>query len=150
MKVILLQDVPDVGRKGEVQEVSKGFARNFLLKKNLAKVATAADETQAAERIKKMAAEVEANRKENAVLISRLKDANINITPSKTTSAGKLFGSLSEKDVVAAIVNQFSISIDPKTILLSEPLKKVGSYKARVVLGDASTEITINILNPQK
>lgn len=148
MKVILLHDVPDVGRKGEVHEVSKGFARNFLLQKGLAKAATEADEKNAAENAKRIEAQTEAAKENNALLASKLKNANISIHPSKVTSAGKLFGSLSEKDIADAIASQLSITLDPKTILLSEPLKKVGSYHARVVLGASSAEITINILNP--
>ncbi len=150
MKVILLQDVPDVGRKGEVQEVSKGFARNFLLKNNLAKVATASDEANAKRAAERNAAQIEADRQNNALLASKLKDANITITPSKVTSAGKLFGSLSEKDVAVAVKEQLSLTLDPKTILLSEPLKKVGSYTARIILGGSSAELTINILNSTK
>lgn len=148
MKVILLKDVPDVGRRGEVQEVSKGFARNFLLQKGLAKVATEADEKNAAENAKRIAAHAEATKEQNTLFASKLKNANISLHPSKVTSAGKLFGSLTEKDVAEAIKKQLSLTLDPKTILLSEHLKKVGSYKAQVVLGESRAEITINILNP--
>lgn len=148
MKVILLKDVPDVGRKGEVQEVSKGFARNYLLKNNLAKVATPQDEALA-ETLKKQELEAQKERSQtNLAAIKKLKQANITLTPSKITPAGKLFGSMSEYDVAQAIQKQFSLTIDPKAIQLSEPLKKVGSYQARIVLGDSSAEFTINILNP--
>lgn len=150
MKVILLQDVPDVGRRGEVQEVSKGFARNYLLRKGLARAASDADEKNAAEHAKRISALNEANKEKNALLASRLKNANISIQPSNVTSAGKLFGSLSEKDVAEAVQKQLSLTLDPKTILLSEPLKKVGSYQAQVILGESRAEITINILNSTK
>ena len=117
MKVILLKDVKGTGKKGEVKEVSDGYARNFLLPKKMAKVA----DNQAVKELK------EQKEYEEAVeLGDKMKEMNIEIY-SKAGEGGRLFGSITAKEIAEQLKKQKGIAVDKRKILLNEPIRVLGS-----------------------
>ena len=126
MKVILLKDVKGTGKKGEVKEVSDGYARNFLLPK---KVAVIADNTAMKELgEKKKSEEIKAQKEyEEAVeLGEKMKEMNIEIY-SKAGDGGRLFGSITSKEIAEQLKKQKNITVDKRKILLNEPIRTLGS-----------------------
>lgn len=126
MKVILLKDVKGTGKKGEVKEVSDGYARNFLLPKKMAKIA----DNQAVKELKEQnkSAEIKAQKEyEEAVeLGNKMKEMNIEIY-SKAGEGGRLFGSITSKEIAEQLKKQKNITVDKRKILLNEPIKVLGS-----------------------
>lgn len=132
MKVILLADVKGTGKKGDVVEVSDGFARNMLFKKNLAKIATAVEVNSL--QIKKNAEEF--HKREE---IKRLTELSREINGKevlclvKAGEAGKIFGSVTNENVSAALKNA-GYEVDKKRIVISAPIKKLGLYDVEIKL----------------
>lgn len=132
MKVILLADVKGTGKKGDVVEVSDGFARNMLFKKNLAKIATAVEVNSL--QIKKNAEEF--HKREE---IKRLTELSREINGKevlclvKAGEAGKIFGSVTNENISAALKNA-GYEVDKKKIVISAPIKKLGLYDVEIKL----------------
>lgn len=133
MKVILTADVKNQGKKGDIVEVSDGYARNMLIKKNLGVEATPKainDLKLQKKNDEKVAAENLASAKEFAKEISTWKvEAKI-----KTGEGGKTFGSVSSKEIAQAVKEQFGKTIDKKKIVLDEPIKSLGNYEVKLKL----------------
>lgn len=132
MKVIFLEDVKNVGKKGEIKEVAEGFARNFLLSKNLAEVATAG----AVEKAQKMKAE-EDKIKSAEIAKFRELESKLRSTILKMKSKGekkKLFGSITIKEIMSAL-NKEGFSILEKNIILKEHIKTIGDHEVEIDLG---------------
>ena len=133
MKVILLQDVKAQGKKGQLVEVSDGYARNFLIPKKLAVEANAQNmsELKNAETKKRIQEEKElAAAKENA---AKLEGVMVKIQRSCGEDE-KLYGSVGTKDIAEALAEQFGIEIDKRKIVLSDPIKTYGTYTVTVKL----------------
>ncbi len=132
MKVILLADVKGTGKKGDVVEVSDGFARNMLFKKNLAKVATAVEVNSL--QIKKNAEEFH-KREEIKRLTELAREINGKevLCLVKAGEAGKIFGSVTNENVSAALKNA-GYEVDKKKIVISAPIKKLGLYDVEIKL----------------
>lgn len=133
MKVVLLQDVKSVGKKGELVTVSDGYARNFLFPKNIAKEANAQalNELKNAEQSKKFKTDTaiaEAN-KAKAEL-----EGAVFVMNAKAGSNGKLFGSITAKEVAQEIKKQKGIDVDKRKITLSSDIKTTGEYDVEVKL----------------
>lgn len=133
MKVVLLQDVKSVGKKGELVTVSDGYARNFLFPKNIAKEANAQalNELKNAEQSKKFKTDTaiaEAN-KAKAEL-----EGAVFVMNAKAGSSGKLFGSITAKEVAQEIKKQKGIDVDKRKITLSSDIKTCGEYDVEVKL----------------
>ena len=147
MKVILLQDVKKIGKKGDVIEASDGYARNFLFPRKLAQEATDANmhilnNKKENERKQKLA-ELEAAQK----LAGELKGKEIKIT-AKTGENGKLFGAITSKDVAQLIKEQYKVDIDKKKIVM-DTIKVAGNYEIDVKLyPEVSTKMKV-IIVPQ-
>ena len=145
MKVILLKDVKAQGKKGDVIEVSEGYARNFLLKKGLGVEANAQNLNEI--KLKKandekVAAEELAAAKEYA---EKIKDQKI-LLKIKAGENGRVFGSVSSKEIAEAAKDQKGFEIDKKKIVINEPIKNLGTYKLPVKLHPQVTgEITISV-----
>jgi large subunit ribosomal protein L9 len=131
MKVILKADVKGVGKKGEVINASTGYARNYLFPRNLAVEATEGSmktlEKQRELEAQKRAEELEEARK----LAKKLEGMTVEIKV-KAGENGKLFGSITSKDISDSLKEQYSIDIDKKKIVLSEPIKVAGGYTSEV------------------
>ena len=133
MKVILLQDVRAQGRKGDIIEVSEGYARNMLIKKKLAVEATpkALNDLKLRQQNKiKVDAENLAAAKEFKKEIEGWKVR----TTIKTGEGGRVFGSVSSKEIAAAVKEQYGKEIDKKKIVLDEPIKSLGTHEVKVKL----------------
>jgi large subunit ribosomal protein L9 len=125
MKIILLQDVKGAGKAGDVVNVSDGYAHNYLIPKGFAEAATASNINAA--NIKKSAAKhrIEMQRKNAKELASGMTDLTVKVY-AKAGENGKLFGSVTGKEIAAALKEQYDITIDKKKIRLSEPIKSTG------------------------
>lgn len=144
MKVILLQDVKGQGKKGEVVDVNEGYARNFLIKKGFAEVATATKINDI--NMKKSAAEF--HRAEEAAamraLAAEIKGKNFTVK-IKAGANGKVFGSVTAADIAAAL-GQAGYQIDKKKIVLSQPIKTLGGYDVDVKLMEGvATAIKVSV-----
>lgn len=133
MKVILLQDVKKIGSKGDVLNVAEGYARNFLFPRKLAVEATEGhlkelSQKKASEEKKKLQILEEARQ-----LGVKLEALNIKIT-TKVGEGGRLFGSITSKDIADSLKAQHKIDIDKKKIVLENPFKSLGTYTVTIKL----------------
>lgn len=133
MKVVLLQDVKGSGKKGELVEVSDGYARNFLLPRKLAKEANAQamNELKNAENSRQFKIETDKANANSAK--AKLEDKIIKIT-AKAGKNNKLFGSVTAKEISAEIKKQLGIDVDKRKITLDTDIKAFGTYNCEVKL----------------
>ena len=148
MKVILLQDVKKMGKKGDVIEASDGYARKYLFPRKLAEEATAnalhvVNAKKENERKKKLA-ELEAAQK----LAAELKGKEVSIE-AKAGESGRLFGAITNKDIAEVINSKFNLSIDKKKIVM-DTIKVAGGYEIEVKLyPEVSTKMKVIIVPKQ-
>ena len=148
MKVILLQDVKKMGKKGDVIEASDGYARNYLFPRKLAEEATAnalhvVNAKKENERRKKLA-ELEAAQK----LAAELKGTEVTVK-AKAGESGRLFGAITNKDIAEVINTTFKLSVDKKKVVM-ETIKIAGTYDVEIKLyPEVSTKIKV-IIVPQQ
>lgn len=134
MKVILQQDVKGKGKKGQMIEVSDGYARNYMLPRGIAVEATA-DNINTMRMTDKARIERETRECAEAVATrDRLKEIVVHLK-AKGGGAGKLFGSVTAQEVADALQAQEGIALDKRRVLLDEPIKNVGVYTVRCKLG---------------
>ena len=134
MKVILKADVRGKGKKGQMIEVAEGYARNFLMPKGLAVLATA-DAVNTMRLQEKAKAKADAEAKAAATEIAeKLKGMQVKV-PSKGGEGGKLFGAVTGREIAAALKEQHGVDIDSKKLVLDEPIKSFGSYEVKAKLG---------------
>lgn len=133
MKVILKQDVKGVGKKGETLEVSEGHARNFLLPRGLAVEATAGNLKVLAQQKAAAAGRQARDEEEARAMAARLNELVVSL-PAKTGDKGRLFGSITSKDVAEALEKTARIAIDKRKLDLPEPIKELGEYQIPVKL----------------
>lgn len=144
MKILLLADVKGQGKKGEIINVSDGYANNFLLKKGLGAVATA--DTINSVNIKNKAIERQkAEEKQKAMDDAKeLKGKVITIVASKG-SQGKMYGSVTNKEIAEELV-KMGYNVDKKQIVLKEPIRVTGNYSVTVKMyAEISTTITVSV-----
>lgn len=133
MEVILLEDVKSLGKKGELVKVSDGYARNYIIKRNLGKEATAKNLNELKLQ-KKHEEKVAQEKLDNAkTFASELKDKSVTLS-IKTGSGGRSFGSVSTKEIAAAIKTQLGYDIDKKKMSLDVPVKFPGTYTLTIKL----------------
>ena len=134
MKVTFQQDVRGQGKKGEMKEVSEGYARNFLIPKGLAVLATA-DAVNTMNLKAKAKAKADAEAKAAAEAISeKLKGCQVKI-PAKGGEGGKLFGAITGAAIAEGLKKQFDIEIDSKKLVIDEAIKSFGSFQVKAKLG---------------
>ena len=146
MKVVLMKDVPSLGKKDQIVDVSDGYARNFLIPKGLASPATGSvlNEVKNREAAKAHKAAVElaeakatAEKLEGVVVTIKVKAA--------AADSGKLFGSVTAKDIGDALEKEHGITVDRRKIGLDEPIKKFGKYEIPVKL-HSQVAGTVNVI----
>ena len=145
MKVILTQDVRGQGKRGQMIEVSDGYARNFLLPRKLAQEATA-DNINTMRMNDKATQERQAKERAEALeLRNRMKDMTVVVT-AKGGGASRLFGSVTNTEVSEALAKQAGIQLDKRKIVLDEPIKSVGVYTVKCKLGyEINAELKIEV-----
>ena len=145
MKVILMQDVKGKGKKGQMIEVSDGYARNFMLPRKLATEATA-DAVNTMRMNDKAAAEKAARERAEAVETSKkLREMTITVT-AKGGGAGRLFGSVTNQEIADALAKASGIKLDKRKIVISDPIKSVGTYTVQCKLGyEITAPLTVKI-----
>ena len=126
MKVILLKDVKGTGKKNEVKEVSDGYARNYLLPKKLAVPADNTNMKELNEKNKSKELKAQKEYEEAVELGDKMKEMNIEIY-SKAGEGGRLFGSITAKEIAEQLKKQKGIAVDKRKILLNEPIRVLGS-----------------------
>lgn len=148
MKVILLTDVKGQGKKNEVIEVSDGYAKNFLIPRKLAKVADAQSLNDVKVKEEARLYRIETEKKEAKALAEKLKGIIVKI-PASSGADGKLYGSITSKDIAERLEADHKIVIDKRKIIMGEPVKAYGKYEIDVKL---YTEVNgkINLLVCEK
>lgn len=144
MKVILTADVKGTGKKGEIKEVSDGYARNFLIKKGLA---TEADSVSINSLQNKKAAEEFHRQEEIKRCMELAKKMNLAEVPVKVKcgETGKIFGSVTSQEIADGL-NALGFEVDKKKIVIKEPIKKVGIYRVDVkLLPNISSKIVVKV-----
>ena len=144
--MILLQDVKGKGKKGQLLEISDGYARNFLLPRKLAVEATA-DAVNTKKMNDKAAAEKAAKERAEAVEISKkLRELTLTVA-AKGGGAGKLFGSVTNQEIADALKANTGIALDKRKIVISDPIKNVGTYTVQCKLGyEIVAPLTVKIV----
>ena len=134
MKVILTADVKGQGKKGELKEVSEGYARNYLIPRGLAMKATADNLNALALKEKAKAAQAAKEKAQAQEHAKQLESCVVKVK-ARGGENGKLFGSVTNKEVADALQEQYGIELEKNRILLEENIKSFGSYELRCKLG---------------
>lgn len=145
MKVLLLQDVKGQGKKGEIINVSDGYANNFLLKKGLGKVATADTINSVNIHTQAVAKQKQAEKQAAIALGKELNGKEVTITSTKGAN-GKMFGSITSKEIAEALT-KLGFTIDKKQVVLKDPIKMTGKYTVSVkVYAEVSSTISVVVI----
>jgi large subunit ribosomal protein L9 len=131
MKVVLMQDVPNLGKAGEIKEVADGYGRNYLLPKGYAALATKGLIKQALERSEAQKKRDQKARAEAEQLAQRLNGQTIRFTV-RVGELDRLYGSITNGDIAEKIQQQFNLEIDRRRIELGDPIKRAGVYSVPV------------------
>jgi large subunit ribosomal protein L9 len=142
MKVVLLKDIENMGKEGEIKEVADGYARNFLLPKNLAELATPESMKKAETKKAKDVEESKMELEEAQKLAELLEGRELYIKVKEKD--GKLFGSVNEKTIAKTFKDE-GLKVDPSNIKLAEPIKEVGEYDVAINL-DHGLEANIRVI----
>ncbi|NLG58065.1 MAG: 50S ribosomal protein L9 [Clostridiales bacterium] len=146
MKVILLQDVPGSGKKGEIVNVSDGYARNYLFPRKWATQATASAVKEVERRNEKERAEEAARVQEAEELARQINGKTIQIK-AKSGEKGRLYGSVTAQEVADALSAQHQVTVDKRKIDLAEPIRSLGKVQASISLyAGVKAAMTISVL----
>jgi large subunit ribosomal protein L9 len=135
MKVILEQDVKGKGKKGELVNVSDGYARNYLLPRKLAVPASPENVTVMKRQEKERAKKVEADKAKATATAEKLGDVLVKINARGGGDGGKLFGSITTKEISEELLKQHGIEIEKNKIVQEDPIKTFGAYEVKCKLG---------------
>ena len=145
MKVILQQDVRGQGKKGQMVEVAEGYARNFLLPRKLAILATTDAINTMNIKEKTRRAEEAAARAAAVATADKLRNCNVKLT-GKGGGSDKLFGAITGKEISEGLKNQFDLDVAKQKIVLDEPIKTFGTHEVRAKLGyEVSAKFTVTV-----
>lgn len=146
MKVILLEDVKTLGKKGDVCEVSDGYARNFIIPRK--KGVEATSENMNNLKLKKANDEKIAKENlENAQTLAKELSGQPITLKVKVGEGGKLFGAIASKEIAQAVLEQTGLDVDKKKIALAEPIRTLGTHTIRVKLHkDVSANLTVHVV----
>ena len=147
MEIILKQDIPGLGFANDLIDVKNGYARNYLIPKGLAVMATEPNKKVREENLKQKAFKAEKEQKEAEEFAQKLENLKVNIG-AKAGTSGKIFGSVNNLQIADAIKEQHGIEVDRKKILVKgESVKELGNYKAKIVLHkEVSVEIDFEVV----
>jgi large subunit ribosomal protein L9 len=146
MKVVFMQDVPNVAKAGQIKDVADGYGKNYLIPHKLAVAASIGDIKNVEAQIKaraKIAAKTEAELK---ALAAEIENKELTIK-AKVGQQSRLYGSITSADVAEALESSLKIIIDKRKIELAEPIRTVGSYEVSIKLArDIGTKIKVNVV----
>lgn len=146
MKIILLQDVKGKGKKGQLLEVSDGYARNYMLPRKMAIEATP-DAINTMRMTDKAAQERAARERAEAVALSKQLRGMELVVTARGGGQGRLFGSVTNQEIAEALKAKTGITLDKRKIIISEPIKNVGTYTVTCKLGyEISAPLTVKIV----
>ena len=148
MKVLLNQDVPNLGRAGETKEVADGYARNFLLPRGLGTVATAGAVKQAAEQ-KRTVAKREAKVKAQVGSLAATLNQTQVVFKAKVGEQHRLYGSITASDIADEVGRKIGQPIDKRHIELGEPIRHLGTYKVPVRIGPSVVPSVTVVVEPE-
>lgn len=145
MKVILLEDVKGLGKKGEIVKAKDGYVRNFLFPKNLALEASSANLKKNEDENKAKIAQLQKITEEAKALAEKISTTTVTIR-AKAASDGKLFGSITSKDICNALKENEKIDVDKRKILLEEPIRNIGTIEVKIkvqpgIFGDLKVKV---------
>jgi len=147
VKVILRSDVSNVGRKGDVLEVSDGFARNYLVPKGLAMRATDGAMAQAAA-MRRARDLKEAKDRAGAEEVARRLTPVVIRIPARAGAEGRLFGSVTAADIVEAVAGQTGVTVDRRRLHLDEPIKSLGTHDVPLKLhADVEAHLQVEVVS---
>lgn len=142
MQVLLMQNVPGIGNAGEVKKVTDGYARNYLLPRKLAVIATGGAVKQA-DAIKQAVVRREAKTRGEAEELAKLIEKVTLTFRAKAGEGDRLFGSITSGDIVDALAREKGITVDKRKIELDSPLKELGNHQVAIKL---HPEVTANVM----
>ena len=146
MEVILIQDVDNLGAANDVVKVKNGYARNYLLPRQLAIENSPSNKKQLEERMKQVLKKEERMLAEFNSVVDKLKEAPIKLG-AKSGTSGKIFGSVTTLQISRAIREQKGYEIDRKKIHVADEVKELGTYKATIEFGNGqSTEVEFEVV----
>ena len=143
MKDILLKDVKGQGKKGEIVNVSDGYARNYLFPRNLAQEATAQNLNSAQVKQEAAAHKKEMEKKNAQEMAKQLENKGV-VIKAKCGSTGRLFGAITNAEIAEALNQQTGLELDKKKVVLANPIKELGEYTVTVKLY-AGVQATIGL-----
>jgi large subunit ribosomal protein L9 len=150
MKIVLLEDIAGTGRAGEIKEVSKGYAKNFLLPRGLALIATPAVTKQVESRLERKNLEESVDREKLVELAQQIEGKEIHFK-ARMGGGERLFGSITAADVAEELSRAIGSVIDKKKIDIEKPFRQTGSYEVAVKLAsDIKPKITVVIEEEEK
>lgn len=145
MKIVLLKDVKGTGKKGEIKEVSDGYAKNFLLKTGAAKIADAGALSENNMKKESDAYHKEMERQQAIALGQKIKEKHLTLS-IRCGENGKTFGSITSKEIADALKNE-GFEIDKRKIEVSEPIKAIGNYNVNIKLHpEVSVKISLQVI----
>ena len=147
MKVILLQDIKNVGKKDEIINANDGYARNFLFPKNMALEATKDNLIKLQDKKNSQAHKKNLEIEEYKKQADKLKDITLSIKV-KAGANGKIFGGVTAKEISEELKKQYKMEIDKKKIILKETIKNIGRVSVDIKFGDGvNAKLTLNIIS---
>jgi large subunit ribosomal protein L9 len=149
MKVVFMEDVPNVGKAGQIKDVADGYGKNFLIPHKLAMPARVGDIKNVEAQIKaraRIAAKTEAEMK---ALATELEGKEI-ILKVKVGQQGRLYGSITSADIAVGLESTLHAVVDKRKIELAEPIRQIGSYEVSIKLGkDIATKIKVTVVSEE-
>ena len=146
MQVVLLQDVAKLGKKGDVVNVTEGYARNFLYPRNLASAASEGKLKEISNQKQAQAAKKKQEEEKAKALAEKLKELTV-VLKAKVGEGGRLFGAMSNKDIADGLKAQHGYEIDKKKIVLKDPIKTLGTYDITIKIHPvAQAQIKVEVV----
>lgn len=143
MKIVLRADVEQLGKKGDLLTVAPGYARNYLVPRGLAMVASKGAEKQAAAMRRNREARDAREREQAQALVAKLTATPVQV-PARAGEGGKLFGSVTAADIASALEAASGVPVDRRSVTLDEPIKALGVSEVEVAL-HADVKVTVSV-----
>jgi len=146
MKVIFLEDVPNVGKAGQIKEVAEGYGRNYLIPRKLAMPARPDDIKNVEAQIKARARLEAKTEAEMKALAADLKGKEVTLS-ARAGQQDRLYGSITSADIAAAMEKQLGVNVEKRKIEITEPIHQLGIYEVPIKLGkDINTSIKVTVV----